>query len=221
MRYKVRGIEIRSENAAKPAIAAASSLIRWLCNRKSTPSALDYGCGKLRYTHYIAQHSKHIGIVDSNIQLTRTQRVHGQSTSVQAYAKKIWRTCSIQHLEDFWRQPVRHYHFILCANVLSTIPCVKARAKSLRSIYAALKTNGRVLFVNQHTNSYFTEVRKKISSRPHLDGWVVSSKVGASYYGILCKNSVVKLVTRFGFHIEQAWNEGQSNFVLVSKDLTI
>ncbi len=219
MHYKIKGIEIRSENAAKPAMAAASSLVKWLCNRKGTPSALDYGCGKLRYTHYLVQRSKHIGLVDSKIQLTRIQKVHGQKTSVEMYARKMWKSRSIQCLEEFWRQPARRYYFILCANVLSAIPCSKARARSLRAIHAALKPKGQILFVNQHRNSYFTKALKSPSLRPHLDGWVAESTNCASYYGILCKEAVIKLVSRFGFQIEQAWNEGQSNFVLVSKGL--
>ncbi|RKY07633.1 MAG: hypothetical protein DRP66_06310 [Planctomycetota bacterium] len=185
MHYKIKGTEIRSENAAKPATDAAASLVRWVCDRDSTPSALDYGCGKLRYTGHLAQRSKHIGLVDSEVQLTRTQRIHGEYTSIKAYAKKIWPSCTIQNLKDFWKQSAHRYHFVLCANVLSAIPCPKTRARSLRAIRAALAHNGRVLFVNQHTNSYFTEVRKRASSRPHLDGWIAESKGGSSYYGIL------------------------------------
>ena len=217
MRYKIKGTEIRSENAAKPAGDAAASLVRWLCDRDSTPSALDYGCGKLRYTGHLAQRSKHISIVDSEVQLTRTQRIHSEYTTIEAYAKKTWPGCTIQNLKDFWKQSAHRYHFVLCANVLSAIPCPKTRARSLRAIRAALEHNGRVLFVNQHTNSHFTEVRKRPTTRPHLDGWIVESKASASYYGILNKDSVVKLVSRFGFPVDEAWIERQSNFVLVSK----
>jgi hypothetical protein len=217
MRYKIKGTEIRSENAAKPASDAAASLIRWLCNRDRTPSALDYGCGKLRYTVHLAQRSKHIGIVDSELQLRRTQRIHSEYTSVEAFVKKTWPSCTIQHAKDFWKQSACRYHFVLCANVLSAIPCSRTRAISLRAIRSALEHKGRVLFVNQHTNSYFTEVRKRPTTRPHLDGWIAESKAGATYYGILNKDSVVKIVSRFGFSVDEAWIEGQSNFVLVSK----
>ena len=220
MRYTIKGTEIRSENAAKPATDAAASLVKWLCDRERTPSALDYGCGKLRYTGHLAQRSRHIGIVDSEVQLTRTQRIHGEYTSIKEYAKKTWPSCTIQHLKDFWRQSSRHYQFVLCANVLSAIPCPKTRARSLRAICAALAQKGHVLFVNQHTNSYFTEVRNRPSSRPHLDGWIAESKAGACYYGILNKDSIVKLVSRFGLSVEEAWIDGQSNFVLVSKGRT-
>ena len=217
MRYRIKGIEIRSENAAKPAADAAAPLVEWLLSRDKTPSALDYGCGKLRYTHQLAQRSKHIGIVDSEIQLTRTQRIDGVYTSVEEYAKKTWPSCTIQHLKDFWKKSGRCYHLVLCANVLSAIPCPKTRAKSLRAIHAALEHEGHVLFINQHTNSYFTEVRRRSSTRSHLDGWIAESGTGASYYGILNKDSVGKLASRFGFSVEEAWINGQSNYVLAGK----
>ena len=217
MRYRIKGTDIRSENAAKPATDAAAYLVDWLHKRDRTRFALDYGCGKLRYTQHLAHRSKHIGIVDSEVQLTRTQRIGGKQTSIVEYAKITWPSSTIQNLKDFWKQSAHRYHFVLCAHVLSAIPCPKTRARSLRAIRAAVEHNGRILFVNQHTNSYFTEVRKRQSTCPHLDGWIAKSKAGASYYGILNKDSVVKLVSRSGFSVDEAWIEGQSNFVLVSK----
>ena len=217
MRYKIKRIEIRSENAAKPMSNAAAPLVSWLSSRPFTPSALDFGCGKLRYTHYLADRSKRLGVVDSDVQLNRLQTINGEYTSVKAYIEKRWLGCMIHELKAFWKNPLHDYHFVLCANVLSAIPCPKARARSLRSIHAALSENGQVLFVNQHTNSYFTEARENPNAVTHLDGWITQSKAAASYYGILNKKSVIKLISRFGFVIEKAWVEGQSNYVLAQK----
>lgn len=217
MRYRTHGHEIRSENAAKPASAAAAHLVQWLEKRARTRSALDYGCGKLRYTKHLASRSQHVGLVDSEIQLSRTQKIDGQQVSVLDYVKKHWPRHTIQHLADFWKKPARSYGFVLCANVLSAIPCPKARAKSLRAIHGALENNGTALFVNQHTNSYFTQISQKPTTQAHLDGWLTVTPQGAAYYGILNRETVVKLVSRFGLHVEQAWVDGQSNYVLVSK----
>ena len=218
MLYRIKGIDIRSENAAKPEMDAAEYLVDWLHKRARTPSALDYGCGKLRYTHHLAQRSKHVGIVDSEVQLTRMQQIGGDLTSVMYYARKRWPSITIQFLQDFWRKSSCYYDFILAPNVLSVIPCPKIRAKSLRAIHASLHVDGRALFVNQHTNSYFTEVRNRPTTCQHLDGWIAKSQRGAFYYGILNKESVVRLLTRYQFSIEDAWISGQSNYVLGRKD---
>jgi SAM-dependent methyltransferase len=217
MRYKIKGIEIRSENAAKPACDASSYLVNWLHNREHTPSALDFGCGKLRYTNHLAKKSARVGIVDSEIQLTRIQRFEGKYISLKEYVNRKWPRWRIHRLEDFWINPKCSYSFILCANVLSAIPCAKARARSLRSIHDALFKNGQVLFVNQHTNSYFKEVQKRKTTLSHLDGWINQSRNGAAYYGILDKNFVVRIISRYNFIIEKIWIEGQSNYVLAGK----
>lgn len=217
MNYIIKGTEIRSENSAKPMNSAAAPLVSWLASRQFTASALDFGCGKLRYTSYLAQRSDVFGVVDSEVQLTRSQIIDGRYTSVKAYIKKRWPKCRIHELTAFWLNPTYEYQFILCANVLSAIPCPKTRAKSLRSIYAALSEDGKVLFVNQHTNSYFSKAKKNDNAVMHLDGWILTSRLAASYYGILNKASVIKLIRRFGFIVEKAWIEGQSNYVLAFK----
>jgi hypothetical protein len=214
MHYQIHNMVIRSENAAKPAADAAAPLVRWLLQRENSPSALDYGCGKLRYTHHVAVQSKHIGICDSSVQLTREQVIHGVRTSVHAFARDRWPRCRIHVLEEFLRRRHCKYHFVLCANVLSAIPSRHVLARSLRAIRDVLTAKGQVLFVNQHTNSYFTLIRHKESSRPFLDGWISEARGHFSYYGILNKDRVIELATIHGFRVIEAWIDGQSNYVL-------
>lgn len=217
MRYKVQGMEIRSENTARSNSQASKYLVGWLRNREVTPSALDYGCGKLRYTMHLAQRSSLIGIVDSSIQLRRKQLIFGEYTSIEKYLSEKFSTWIVQAAEEFWERSTHHYHFMLCANVLSAIPCQTIRAKSLRAINQALLPGGCVLFVNQHTNSSFSAIKNSPSTYKHLNGWITKPKTGASYYGIMTKDIVVKLSREYGFSIQEAWIEGQSNFVLASK----
>lgn len=219
MRYKIKNNEIRSENAAKPASDAAAYLVAWLKKRPYCQSALDYGCGTLRYTASLNKKSQQLGIVDSEIQLTRTQKVHGKSTTVTKYVNKRWPSCRTHLLEHFLKTPANTYDFILCANVLSAIPSGKTIAKSLRAILDALKKNGKVLFVNQHRNSYFKEVQKKPTTKSHLYGWITNSNGRYSYYGILDKKIVSKLVKKNGFRVVEAWNKGESNYVLAEREL--
>ena len=217
MHYKIHGIEIRSENAAKTISEGAKALITWLASCDYVENALDYGCGKLRYTAHVAKRCSSLAIVDSKIQIERTQRIDGSSTTVRKYAQTHWPNCKIYYLEQFWDGIPDSYDFVLCANVLSAIPSAKIRARSLRAIYASLSRNGELLVVNQHTNSYFGKVKLKPNVFGYLDGWVVQSRNGGAYYGILNRVAVVRLLRKYEFTISDAWIKGQSNFVLASK----
>lgn len=220
MRYQIKGMLIRSENAAKPMTDAAGPVVEWLKQRPWTHSALDYGCGKLRYTPHLAARSKHLGITDSAVQLNRIQRIGGRMTNVREHADEYWPACHIYELDQFWQGIRRRYGFILCANVLSAIPCPRIRAKSLRALHATLTSNGTLLIVNQHANSYFTQARERSEAFPYLDGWVLQSRKGAAYYGILNQESTIRVLTRFGFVIVDAWKNGQSNYVLAGRNKT-
>jgi hypothetical protein len=217
MHYRVRGVLIKSENAAKPMHRAAGPLVEWLKQRSHTVSALDYGCGKLRYTRYLAAKSKDLGVVDSAVQLDRIQRIGRRMTSVRGYAREHWPNCHICDLVEFWKGIPHSYGFILCANVLSAIACPRARARSLRALRNALAQNGTLLVANQHANSYFGEARQKPGAFAHLDGWVLQSRSGAAYYGIWNQESTIRLLTRFGFVVIDTWINGQSNYVLAKR----
>ena len=78
--------------------------------------------------------------------------------------------------------------------------------------------NGHVLFVNQHTNSYFKKMQRGSNSLAYLDGWITKAQNGiASYYGILNKKTVIDIVSQNKFTIKDAWIDGQSNYVLAIK----
>ena len=69
MRYRVRHIVIKSENAAKPASQKSEyceSVIRAL---PSVKTSFDFGCGKLRYLNVILETTEILMVVDSEIQL--------------------------------------------------------------------------------------------------------------------------------------------------------
>lgn len=51
----------------------------------------------------------------------------------------------------------------------------------------------------------------------HLDGWIAKSRGGAFYYGILNKDSAIRLVVQYGFSAKEAWVKGESNYVIASK----
>jgi SAM-dependent methyltransferase len=213
VRYKVRRLEIRSENAAKPLAQAAHPLIRWLKNMASVHAALDFGCGKLRYSGLLARKCQELTLVDSKVQISRTQRIDGKETTVAQYAEKHWPTCRVLNLEEFQREKMQ-YDFILCANVLSAIPDRCVRSKALLKLASVMRNQGRCLFITQYRNSCFTELADSRNATPHLDGWILKTQRGAFYYGVLDKDKLSALVAQHSFTIEKAWIEGESAYVL-------
>src|SRR5262249_55665258 len=88
MRYKLEsGIEIRTENAAKPESQASKFLLDLITRLPNVASTFDYGCGKLRYQRAIADTTDTLAVVDSEIQLSRLQVLHRKKTSIRKMFK--------------------------------------------------------------------------------------------------------------------------------------
>lgn len=217
MRYSVQGLTVRSENAAKTPGQASRPLVNWLLKNVAADAALDYGCGRLRYSRHLARRCQRVDIVDSEHQLDRPTRIGRQATTVRAYAIARWPSCKIYTLDEFWLGVPDRYGFVLCANVLSTIPSRIVRSRSLQSLRRCLSSKGRMLVVNQHTNSFFAEMCGRPGSTKHLDGWLLRSGKTASYFGILRRTKTVRILQAHGFRIVDSWIEGQSNYVLAGK----
>jgi hypothetical protein len=89
MRYKLAsGIEIRTENAAKPESQQSKFLLDLFGNLQHVASTFDYGCGKLRYQRAIAETTDMFSLVDSEIQLSRLQVLRGKETSIRDIYKQ-------------------------------------------------------------------------------------------------------------------------------------
>lgn len=216
MRYFVKGRIIRSENAAKPAKQASKAVVAWI--RRSGPwtSGLDYGCGKLRYSQLLATSCRHLTLVDSSIQLTRAQRLHGTVGSIEEFARRRWPNSRTLSLSRFERDK-RKYGFVLCANVLSAIPCANTRGRVLRRLAKSLSINGVCLIVVQHRNSDFARMRSSPLAIKHLDGWILNSRRGASFYGVVTRDYLVRSAARAGHLIVDSWVSGESTFVLTKR----
>lgn len=216
MRYKVKGLEIRSENAAKPMSMAAKPLVAWIHKQSRVTRALDYGCGKLRYAPALATRCHELTLVDSAIQIDRVQSVDGTQTTVRQYAAQKWRHARVLSIEKFEEDNLK-YDLALCANVLSTIPNARVRSHVLRRLLSALAPDGKCLFVAQYQNSYFKDALSSPNALQRLDGWVLKSSRGNSYYGLLNKEKLESLIERHGFLVFQSWRNGQSAYVLGSR----
>jgi len=216
MRYKLNNLEIRTENAAKPISQRSKLLVSWLEGQETVRNALDYGCGKLRYAGTLAQRCENLTLVDSEVQINRRQVVDDVTTTIREYATAKWPHSRVLTTAEF-KTDSRKYDLILCANVLSAIPKKSVRSRTLRQLAATLKKRGVCLFVTQFRNTYFRDLSVRPNATSHLDGWILENERGNSYYGILDKNKIIRIVSRQGFAVIEAWHKGESAFVLTRK----
>lgn len=217
MRYRVNGQIVRSENAAKPASLASGYLLSWIAALPCVDSALDYGCGKLRYSSSLADRCRRLVLVDSAVQLGRSQVIHGRRTSVRDYATARWAHAVVLDLDAFSALQHRQVDFVLCSNVLSAIPSAIARSRALRSLHAVLRPGGGCLFVNQYRNSDFRRSRALLGAIPHAQGWVRPVRSGLSYYGLWPVARTVRAIQSHGFSVGSAWRHGESAYVLARR----
>jgi len=213
MRYRVKGLEIRTENTAKVPAQAARGVLSFIRHLPRVRHACDIGCGKLRYAAALASLARRLTLVDSEVQLTRAQVIHGKKTTVQDYVATHMGNCETQTISEFLSAGAR-FDFVLCANVLSAIPQTRARSCLLRGIRRALRPTGRCLFVTQYRNSYFKAIAGSDGAVPHLDGWLLKTAKGAFYYGLLPPDKLVALVARHGFTVVTSWTTDQMALVL-------
>jgi hypothetical protein len=210
MRYKLAsGIEVRTENAAKPESQPSQFLLDLIANLPHVESSFDYGCGKLRYQRAIADRTNLLAVVDSEIQLSRLQVLRGKETSIRNIYKQSNR---IQVYNDIEFQKLNtRFSRGFCINVLSVIPSYARRRQVLNVIYNKLARNGECLFVSQYRNSDFTRMRKMSNAKPWLDGFIIDSLRGHSFYGMISPDRLETSLKRAGFRVRQTkLNEGSA-----------
>lgn len=146
MRYKIGpNIEIRLENAAKPESQSSRFLLELLRGLDHVGSTFDYGCGKLRYQKLIAATTDALAIVDSEIQLSRTQSLRKKKTSIRNIFKQSNRVQTYNDVE--FQELNARFDRGFCLNVLPVIPSYALRRQVLEVIHSKLRPGGECLFV--------------------------------------------------------------------------
>jgi hypothetical protein len=174
--------------------------------------AVDYGCGKLRYSGFLAARARRVILVDSSTQLDRTQPLGSDRTSVRAFAKSHWSHASVLTPEEFAGTNIRA-DFILCAHVLSAIPIRNARATVVINVARHLSQTGRALFVTQFRDTYFTRMLQSRKTIKHLDGWIQVNKQGAFFFGVIGVDELSHVVGAGGLRVTRAWTHEKCAYV--------
>lgn len=209
MRYRVKGVEVRSENAAKPHTQRSKVVAAYLKACPTVGSLMDYGCGKLRYSDLLTRIARRVSFVDSDVQLTRRQRIRGRMTTVVQCVSSRYQNARVLTIAQAHRGRAR-FDRVTCINVLSAIPTLSELHAALGIIRQRTKRTGVAVFVNQHRNSYF---KKFTWGKPHLFGHLYTGRRGHSYYGVFTMARVRRLLRGRGFRILNAWQSGEINFV--------
>lgn len=197
MRYIVRGnVEVRSENAAKPSQQTSKHTLAFLKSLGHVDASLDFGCGKARYARAISARSDTTFLLDSDIQLFREQWVHGKKTSVADFYRSSNDTRITTHATK--SALVGSLDRVHCLNVLSAVPSYAARQSILSDIRSLLRRGGEAVFALQYRNSDFTRMSKLPNAEAYLDGFLVNSLRGWSFYGLIRPERLRRLVRKHG-----------------------
>ena len=217
MRYSVRGLEVRSENAAQATDRPAQHLVELLRAEQGLRHSLDYGCGKLRYTGLLAERSTRVTIVDSDVQLGRVQPLGRENTSIREYIAQHWPNCRALTVHQFHGDRTR-YDFVLCANVLSAIPDYDARGRAIEAIRDHLTRAGRALFVTQYRDASFTERITAGRAQRYRNGWLVADPNRPTFYEMIDSDHLQRLLIRHGLHTASAHIHDKSAYVFATHD---
>lgn len=215
MRYRFKGVELKTENAAKPYRQRSKWLVARIRQIRSDAVALDYGCGKFRYTIPLSQRVKRVFAVDSSFQIGREQQIANRRTTLCGYARKYLKNVSVYEVcSEGWRR--QRFDFILCANVLSVIPHELVRLKVLRELRAVLKENGQLLVSTQFRNTYFRQLEGNPNATWVRDGWFIRGLRGSSFYALIPPRKLAQLCRAAGLLVSHSGSNGETAFVFAT-----
>jgi SAM-dependent methyltransferase len=194
MKYCIKGVDIHSDRAAIPSGRKSKRYLRFLSSIGRHESCLDYGCGKLRHLEEMLTVFRHITAVDSEAQVTKTQKIHGIETTVEKFCRR-YRRISAYKLDDVSKIKRRH-DWAFLNNVLSAIPERGARIKALVNIRKLLKPGARLLIVTQFKNSKFDAFA---NGKKHFDGHIHHSTRGLHFFGLISDRVLKNYLQETGY----------------------
>lgn len=217
LNYEINGVTIRSENAAKPHTMPSNYLCSYIKDNIKNGCALDFGCGKLRYSEQLISKFETVTFLDSRKQLERVQIIRGVKTTVQEYVFSNYKNASVVPFENM-RQIKNCYDFILCANVLSAIPCKSTIDEVICGVRDLLKDDGEAIIVNQYKSSYFKKYEEGVK---HLHGYIYQNSRNVSYYGLLDESVVNEICLNNNLSVIRKWSKAGSSYVVVGKNKSV
>lgn len=201
MRYNItKQIVVRSENAAKPLVQRSKYLHQYISSLPTVRSSFDLGCGKLRYAESILSVSNSVSLVDSEIQISRSQLLGGASeTSIRNICNGS-NTLRCFNIDEFENGP-DIYDRGFCLNVLPIIPFESERNRVVSIARSKLSRGSMCYFVHHFRNKEYRRMRHMENAFPFEDGFVIKSLRGHSFFAALGHEYTAALIERGSFRI--------------------
>lgn len=196
MHYHVNEYIIETELSAKSTKQTNKIVLDFISKLPAHYEALDYGCGKLRYTIPLAKQISKVIAIDSIYQIEKKQIINDNLIAPKEYVLK---NLTVQDVNSSgWK--CQKYDIVFCTNVLSAVPDYEERIKILRNSKKVLKKSGYVYIVVQYRNSYFKQYQSRQDAIKYNDGWLIKRKNNkCSFYGIVTPEKIIKLCNEAGF----------------------
>ena len=133
----------------------------------------------------------------------------GEQTSIRDIYKQMNRVRVYNDME--FQKLDAQFDRGFCINVLSVIPSYARRQHVLEVVHGKLRRGGECLFIVQYRNSDFTRMRKMPNARPWLDGFLIRSLRGHSFYGLIPPDRLELSLKCAGFCVRETdLNEGSA-----------
>lgn len=218
MHYNLPGGRlVKSENAAKPSSQRSRYLTSLLSELPKCGRTLDYGCGKLRYREILLKTTEHLALVDSEVQISRTQTLDGQKTSIRKLLLASNSTSVFNPAEFSASSGL--YDRAFCINVLSAIPVLDMRRRLLQQILKKLEPGSSCLFVVQYRNSDFSRMAALPNAESWEDGFLIKSLRGYSFYALISPIALVKMLNETGFEVTSQKRHDGSVYVWAKRPI--
>lgn len=208
---------VKSENAALSTRQTNKVVLKYIDNLPDNINILDYGCGKCRYSLQLGKKASHIILLDSQVQISRTQTIYSNKTTVELFANSNMKNASVCSIEnfDFTKQ---QFDFVLCSNVLSAIPDKQTRKNLLDNIHDILLDNGTALITVQYRNSYFNTYKNRKGVEKYKDGWLIKRNNSYSFYGIIYPEQLIEMCLKSELKIENVYKYDGSVYLTVARE---
>lgn len=217
MRYYVRhGIEIRTENSAKPSKQSSTFIEGEIRNLCKVESSVNYGAGKLRFLDAMTAVSNVVTLVDSEIQIERKQNLLERHHSNYYDVIRNKNNINSKNVRQFIDEDTI-YDRAYCLNVLAIVPFPSIRKDIFLRCFKKLRSGGDMIVVNRWRNSDFDNIRARDSARELNGGILIKSYRGYGYYYQMKSDEAEKLGTATGFLVRSLKRKDGTYFLVLRK----